>query len=114
MQYVQTPSVDCKLLHKNKLDIFAPTEYNISKRTPQKACLTALSENSFHTFRNIAQKFIGAQQAGQGISVQSDERSDCAAFAQSLCGVDRDKKLLITACIILQSCNRCNRIDIEL
>jgi len=40
-----------------------------------------------HIFRHLAQKFLDIRQYAFGISVQSDEKSDSASAALSLCGI---------------------------
>ena len=57
------------------------------KATPHKARLTALHEICLHIFHHSAQKFLDIRQYAFGISVQSDEKSDFASFAQALCGI---------------------------
>jgi len=57
------------------------------KATPHKARLTALYEIYLHISRHLAQKSLNKRQYACGISVQSDEKSDCVSFAQALCGI---------------------------
>ena len=67
------------------------------KATPHKARLTALYAICLHIFRHLAQKFLDRRQPACEISIQSDEKSDSASYAQALCGAaltDRRKKLL--------------------
>ena len=59
----------------------------ILKATPHKARLTALHEICLHIFRHSAQEFLDIRQYAFRISVQSDEKSDFASFAQALCGI---------------------------
>ena len=59
----------------------------IHKATPHKARLTALYEICLHIFRHLAQKFLDIRQYACEISIQSDEKSDYASFAQALCGI---------------------------
>ena len=46
-----------------------------------------MREICWHIFRHSAQKFLDIRQYACGISVQSDEKSGFASFAQALCGV---------------------------
>ncbi len=55
--------------------------------TPHKDRLTALHVICLHIFRHLAQKFLEMRQHSCVISIQSDEKSDGASAAQSLCGV---------------------------
>ena len=57
------------------------------KATPHKARLTALHVICLHIFRHITQKSLDRRQPACVIFMQSDEKSDCASAAQSLCGV---------------------------
>ena len=66
------------------------------KATPHKVRLTALHEICLHIFRHSAQKFLDIRQYAFGISVQSDEKSDFASFAQALCGIALNVKSLNT------------------
>ncbi|MBR3630944.1 MAG: hypothetical protein IKN55_10825, partial [Oscillospiraceae bacterium] len=40
-----------------------------------------------HLFRHLAQKFLAGRQPSGVISIQSDEKSDCASAPPALCGV---------------------------
>ncbi len=60
---------------------------NAVRAIPHKDRLTALHVICLHIFRQIVQKFLDIRQYACVISVQSDEKSDCASDAQSLCGV---------------------------
>ena len=55
--------------------------------TPNKGRLTALHKICGHIFRHSAQKFLEIRQYVCELSVQSDEKSDFASFAQALYGV---------------------------
>ena len=57
------------------------------KATPHKARLAALHAICLLIFRHITQKSLAIRQYGCGISMQSAEKSGCASYAQSLCGV---------------------------
>jgi len=57
------------------------------KATPHKDRLTALYAICLHIFRHTAQKLLEIRQYSCVVSVQSDEKSDFASAAQSLCGV---------------------------
>ncbi len=60
---------------------------DIIKATPHKARLTALHVICLHIFRHLTQKSLDRRQPACVIFMQSDEKSDCASDAQSLCGV---------------------------
>ena len=55
--------------------------------TPHKARLETLHEIYLHIFRHLAQKLLDIRQYARGIFIQSDEKSVCVSFAQSLCGI---------------------------
>ena len=55
--------------------------------TPHKARLTAWRHICLHLFRHLAQKFLAGRQPSGVISIQSDEKSDCASAPPALCGV---------------------------
>ena len=57
------------------------------KAKPHKARLTALHEICLHIFRHLAQKSLDIRQYACELSIQSDEKSVCASFAQALCSV---------------------------
>ena len=57
------------------------------KATPYKARLTALYEICLHILRYLAQKSLDIRQYACDISIQADEKSDFASFAQVLCGI---------------------------
>ncbi|MBR3419355.1 MAG: hypothetical protein IKG82_11745, partial [Oscillospiraceae bacterium] len=54
---------------------------------PHKARLTAWRRICLHLFRHLAQKFLAGRQPSGVISIQSDEKSDCASAPPALCGV---------------------------
>ena len=55
--------------------------------TPHKARLTAWRRICLHLFRHLAQKFLAGRQPSGVISIQSDEKSDCAPAPPALCGI---------------------------
>ena len=57
------------------------------KATLHKERLTALHVICLHIFRHIAQKLLAIRQYACVVFMQSDEKSDCASAAQSLCGI---------------------------
>jgi predicted signal transduction protein with EAL and GGDEF domain len=57
------------------------------KATPHKARLTAWRRICLHLFRHLAQKFLAGRQPSGVISIQSDEKSDCASAPPALCGI---------------------------
>ena len=57
------------------------------KAIPHKDRLTALYAICLHISRHLAQKLLEIRQYSCVVSVQSDEKSDCASDAQSLCGI---------------------------
>ena len=57
------------------------------KATPHKNRLTAWHHICLLFFRHLAQKSLDNRQVDCGISIQSDEKIDCASAAPSLCGV---------------------------
>ncbi|MBO5320706.1 MAG: hypothetical protein J6B01_13035, partial [Ruminococcus sp.] len=59
----------------------------ILKATPHKDRLTALHIICLHIFRHITQKLLAIRQYACVVFMRSDEKSDCASAAQSLCGV---------------------------
>lgn len=94
----------------------------ISKATQRKARLTALHVICLHIFRHFAHKFLDIRQYAFKISVQSNEKSDCASAAQSLCGVALSfcrngmknimkKVLIICLCQIILLCISCSNIE---
>ena len=57
------------------------------KATPHKNRLTAWHHICLLFFRHLAQKSLDNRQVDCVISIQSDEKIDCASAAPSLCGV---------------------------
>ena len=58
-----------------------------SKATSHKNRLTAWHHICLLFFRHLAQKSLDNRQVDCGISIQSDEKIDCASAAPSLCGI---------------------------
>ena len=77
-----------KLQNKNKErtnngSFFLLIGKDLAKATPHKAHLTILHVIYLHIFRHITQILLAIRHK----FMQSDEKSDCASDAQSLCGV---------------------------
>ncbi len=94
----------CCAFHKNyynhsaKLDSIKNIRYNgitiktfggtgYVKATPHKTRLMAWRHIYLQIFRHLAQKFFAGRQPSGVISIQSDEKFDCASVPPSLCGV---------------------------
>ena len=73
-------------LMNEQLPHFSTVSQNF-KATPHKARLTAWRHICLHLFRHLAQKFLAGRQPSGVISIQSDEKSDCASAPPALCGV---------------------------
>ena len=71
-------------MHYFIIHITPPASLNA---TPHKEHLTFLHEICLRIFRDLAQKSLDIRQYAYGISMQSDEKSDCTSSAQALCGV---------------------------
>ena len=57
---------------------------DIVKESLIKSRLTAQHASCLHIFRHLAQKFLDRRQPACEISIQSDEKSDCATYALDL------------------------------
>ena len=61
-----------------------------------------LCMSCLHLFRHIAQFVLARRQPCRVLVVQSDEKSDCAIHAQSLCGIALKKYLIyFSPCYII-------------
>ncbi len=74
-------------LSAEKSDVWNSRDKFNVKATPHKARLTTLHKICLHFFRHLAQKSLDIRQYACKISVQSDEKTDFASFAQALCGI---------------------------
>ena len=68
-----------------------------------------LRMSCLHLFRHIAQFVLARRQPCCVLIVQSDEKSDCAIHAQSLCGIALKFAAALLALILLSGCSADNK-----
>ena len=68
-----------------------------------------LCMSCLHLFRHIAQFVLARRQPCRVLVVQSDEKSDCAIHAQSLCGIALKFAAALLALILLSGCAADNK-----
>ena len=85
--FTKSSGIFCYVLPQSHYPSFTAVSFRQVKATPHKARLTSLHVICLHIFRHITQIFLVIRQYCCVKFMQSDEISDCASDAQSLCGV---------------------------